>query len=255
MSGFLLALEFLTIARFRPFRPEDTRTLARSQAYFPAIGLLLGLGLAGADRLLAPLLPALLLNAVLVVLLIVVTGGLHLDGLGDTADGVFGGHGPEERLAIMKDPRLGSYGMLAIASLLLLKWAALASLTSPWRIAGLLVAPTLARWSVVAAIAAVPYGRQGGLWVEFHRQAWPAPVVVAGGTALVVALVAFGIGGLALLGAGTVVALGMVVWFKRLLGGLTGDTYGAVLEVTETLVLILVTSAHGGPWLRPWPLG
>ena len=75
MNGVLLALEFLTIARFRPFRLADTRTLARSQAYFPAIGLLLGLGLAGADRLLAPLLPALLLNAILVVLLIVLTGG------------------------------------------------------------------------------------------------------------------------------------------------------------------------------------
>ena len=247
--SLLLALEFLTIVRLRPIRQaENTRAIARSQAYFPAIGLVVGATLAGVDHLLAALLPPLLCNAILVVLLMVLTGGLHLDGLGDTADGVLGGHTPEQRLAIMKDPRLGSYGTLAIVALVILKCSALTELLPPLRTAGLLATPTLARWNVVAAMATMPYGRPDGLWPEFYRQAWPIPALVAGATALVIAVVTLRIVGVLLFGVGTLAALGMAFWFKQRLGGLTGDTYGAIIEVTETLLVILLVGARQLRW-------
>ncbi|HEY8489420.1 MAG TPA: adenosylcobinamide-GDP ribazoletransferase [Dehalococcoidia bacterium] len=248
----LLALEFLTVVRLWPARDVDVRDVARSQAFFPAVGLLLGLALLGADRLLDGVLPFLLLNAVLVVGLAALTGGLHLDGLADTADGVLGGRTPSARLAIMRDSRVGSYGALALASLLLLKWAALASLLPPLRAGALLVVPALARWHVVVAVAAAPYARPGGRWEAFHREAWPVPLLAAGGTALAASVLAFGAGGTVLFGLGALAALGLTLWLKSLLGGLTGDTYGAVLEVTETLLFMVVAGAHGGRWLEPW---
>lgn len=249
----LLALEFLTVVRLRPVRgEEDPKAIGRAQAYYPAVGLLLGLALVGLDRLLDGVLPPALLNAVLLVALVALTGALHLDGLADTADGVLGGKSPEQRLSIMKDPRVGSYGTVAVVSLLILKWSALVSLFPPLRTGGLLLAPALARWHIVASVAAVPYGRPGGMWGEFHRQAWPVPLLAAGATALVAAVVTFGVGGLVLFSVGTLAALGLAWWLKGMLGGLTGDTYGAITELTETLILVLVAAAHEARWLGPW---
>jgi adenosylcobinamide-GDP ribazoletransferase len=227
----------------RRIRQEDPRSIAQTQAFFPAVGLLLGLVLLAINVAVSQLFPSLLSNAVLLVALIVLTGGLHLDGLGDTADGIFGGHSPEKRLAIMKDPRLGSFGVLAIASVLLLKWSALVSLAPPWRMAGLLLAPAVARWAVVVAVALVPYGRPAGLWMEFHRQSWPRPLLIVGATAVAAAVFILGPAGVALIGGGTLSAVVMAWWFQARLGGLTGDTYGAIIETIEMAIWILFAGA------------
>src|SRR5262249_4187310 len=124
----LLAVEFLTVARVRRFRLVSPAELARSQAFYPLVGLALGGALPAVDRLLAGALPPLTRSALQVALLAAVTRGLHLDGLADSFDGLLGGRDRGQRLEIMRDPRIGSFGATALALVLLLKWSALAEL-------------------------------------------------------------------------------------------------------------------------------
>ncbi|MCH8930772.1 MAG: adenosylcobinamide-GDP ribazoletransferase, partial [Proteobacteria bacterium] len=137
---------------------------------------------------------------VLIVALVLITGGLHLEGLADACDGLFGGHTRDERLAIMRDPRVGVYGVLGLVAVLGLKWAGLQSLPSTVRVEALLLAPTLSRWSMVVAIAAFPYARTEGLGRDFHAKAWPWGVALSGATVLAVAGVLLGFGGLVVVG-------------------------------------------------------
>src|SRR5581483_7481333 len=170
LSGALDALEFLTIVRARRRMP-DLDEVAAAQAWFPAIGLLLGLALLGADRAASRALPPAAIDVLLVVLLAALTGALHLDGLGDAADGLLGGRDRERRLAIMREPHAGSYAIVAIVSVLALKWAGLVALPGNVRFEALLLAPCLARLGMLAATAAFPYARAGGMGVEFKGRA------------------------------------------------------------------------------------
>src|SRR3712207_6097161 len=148
-------------------------TLGRALGWFPAVGLLLGALLAAADLLLGRLLPRGLADVCVLVLLALLTGGLHLDGFMDTCDGLFSLRSPAERLAIFRDSRVGSFGVVGAATLLLLQWAALGALPGataplgplpvPPRAAMLLATLVLARWAMVYAIVAFPYGRAEGL--------------------------------------------------------------------------------------------
>jgi len=247
----LTALEFLTIVRLRRPREADLGQLARSQAVFPLVGLLLGLVLVGLDEGLSEVMPAPAVASLLVVALIVATGGLHLDGLADTCDGLFGGDTPEERLVIMRDSRVGSYGLLAVASLLLLKWAAFLSLASPVRPGALLLAPALGRWAIVAAVAPFPYARPEGLGKAMHQVAWPYPAL-AGVIALAASVAFFAGWGLALFGFASVLSW-LVAWYVRgKIGGTTGDVYGAIAEMVEVAVLLFAASGQESGWLNGW---
>ncbi len=153
------------------------------------------------------------------------TGGLHLDGLMDTCDGVFCVRSPEERLVIMRDSHVGAFGVLGAVCLLLVKFAALGALLAGDRqllLGGLLVAPMLSRWAMVLAAVCFPYGRSGEtLGSSFHRTV--GPVQLAATLAYLVARFAL-----------------------SRLPGLTGDVYGAINEVIETLVLVTFTLHWGG---------
>lgn len=248
---FLTALEFLTILRLRRPREADLSQLARSQAAFPLVGLLLGLMLVGLDEGLSEAMPGPAVAALLVVALVVATGGLHLDGLADTCDGLFGGYTPEERLVIMRDSRVGSYGVLAVTSALLLKWAAFLSLASPVRRAVLLLAPALGRWAMVAAVASFPYARPEGLGKDMRQVAWPYPAL-AGVVALAASVAFFAGWGLALFGFASVLSW-LVAWYVRgKIGGITGDVYGAIGEVVEVAVLLFAASGQETGWLAAW---
>nr|MBA2449218.1 adenosylcobinamide-GDP ribazoletransferase [Chloroflexota bacterium] len=117
----LFALQFLTIVPPIVRRAPRSASLGSAETFFPAVGLLLGLGLLATDVLLRPLIARPVRDVVLVILLAVMTGALHLDGLIDTFDGVFGGRDPQTRLALMRDPRAGAFGVVAVVCLLLLK--------------------------------------------------------------------------------------------------------------------------------------
>jgi adenosylcobinamide-GDP ribazoletransferase len=248
------AIEFLTILRLRPltYVRADATAAIRSQGLFPVVGLLLGLILVGLDRGLSLVLPAAAVAAVLAVSLALLTGGLHLDGLADTADGLFGGHTPEQRLAIMRDSRTGTYGALAIACVLLLKWVALASLVVLYRPGAILIFPALGRLAMVLAVAGFSYGRAHGLgagWQEAARQ--PVTLVTAVAISIAAAVLLFSVAGLALVAVAALVAGLTGLYCRSRLGGLTGDTYGAVSELTEVVVLFVILTGQETGWLIP----
>ncbi|MHB1619725.1 MAG: adenosylcobinamide-GDP ribazoletransferase [Sulfuricella sp.] len=237
MKALLLALQFLTCIpvalRFEP-QPADW---GRSALAYPLIGFLIGLLLAGLQQLVGhadPLLQAALLTAAWAL----VTGGLHLDGLADSADAWVGGHGDRERtLAIMKDPRSGPAAVSTLMLALLLKFAALAALVKAGAWPALLLAPVLGRSALVALLLSTPYVRPGGMGsaISAHLPRAAAALalllVAAGG------LLAGKAGALAL--AVAVAAWWVLRWIMmRRLGGMTGDTLGAAVELTEVAVLV-----------------
>ncbi len=237
--GLIVALGFLTALPMPRAGEGSPVALARSVGYFPLVGALLGGALVGLDRLLAPLLPLGVRSALLVGAAVVLTRGLHLDGLMDSCDGLFGGFTPERRLAIMRDPRAGTFGVVAVSLLLILKVAALGALAPELRTAGLVLAPCLGRWAIVQATWLFPYGRKEGLGRGFKDEMRWIHALLAGASAALVAGwlgAGFGLGVFAGVSLGVLV-LGSVVSAR--LGGLTGDTYGALCELTEVTVWLL----------------
>nr|WP_215730862.1 adenosylcobinamide-GDP ribazoletransferase [Pseudomonas lalucatii] len=233
----LIALQFLTRLPVRLAGMPTPAQLGRSLLWYPAVGLLLGLLLVTAQQLLADV-QVLLQAALLLTLWVGLSGGLHLDGLADSADAWVGGMGDRERtLAIMKDPRSGPMAVLVLALLLLLKFAALVALLEAGEALALLLVPWLARVLPPLLLLSTPYVRPGGLGQALadHLPRRQLPWLLA---AHGVAIALFGGPGLlALLVAGL-----LFLWLRRLLrrrlGGTTGDTAGALLELTECAMLV-----------------
>jgi adenosylcobinamide-GDP ribazoletransferase len=246
------AVEFLTPLRLRGDEPLADAIIGRSSALFPLVGLLLGMALVGIDRLGQAVLPASAVDALLVATLALSTGGLHLDGVADATDGLFGGRTPARRLEIMRDSRVGSFGVLAVTLVLLLQFTALEGLLPPWRVPALLLFPVLGRTAMVAAIAAFPYARAQGLGILFQRYVLPWPLLIAAMSSLALAVLCFSGSGAALWGAGLLVAATIGSLMRRRIGGLTGDCYGAICELTQIVVLFMIVSAHRVGWLLPW---
>ena len=192
--------------------------------------------------------------AFLVAVMIVVTRGLHLDGLMDVFDGVFGGFTPERRLEIMRDSRVGAFGVIGAIAVLLLKYGALVSLLmlpQPGKEWALFLFPTLSRWTMVVLLGAFPYVRTQGLGSPFHGTGIKIATTIAGISALAASVLLGGVAGLGLFFGVTVVAWLMGWAIAKTLGGLTGDAYGATNEIIETVVLIVATALATQEWLEP----
>lgn len=253
MFDVIPAIEFLTIVRLRR-RAATLRDVAAAQAWFPTVGLLLGGALLAFDRLASRALPEATVDVLLVVLLAALTGALHLDGLGDAADGLLGGRDRARRLAIMRDVRSGTYALVAIAAVLAMKWAGLAALPRAVRFEALLLAPCLARFAMVLTSAGWPYARPDGMGAAFHKRAWPAATIAATATALVAAVALLGAGGLLVVAFAGACALAAGTVAKRAVGGMTGDLYGATIEVSEALLLLFVAALAQRGWTEAWLL-
>src|SRR5947209_2341566 len=193
--------------------------------YCPLVGLLLACLLWVLVLLLTPLVPQLVLAALLVVALVILTGGLHLDGLMDSCDGLFGGSTRERKLEIMRDSRVGSFGVLGGACVLLLKFALFASVSRHALPLALLVALPSARWAMVLALRVFPSAIATGLGATFHQATTTEGFVLAGLVALAIVLVAGQFTGLMVWVMVTVTALALGFWITRSIGGLTGDNY------------------------------
>ncbi|MDO8670154.1 MAG: adenosylcobinamide-GDP ribazoletransferase [Dehalococcoidia bacterium] len=214
---------------------------ARSVPYFPLVGLILGLILVGLDFLLRLAFPPLVVSALLVVAMLLLTGGLHLEGFIDSCDGLLTAKSPEERLAIMKDSRSGAFGVAGAGALLLLRFAALASLVGEARWLALLLAPVLSRWAMAYAMAAFPYGRSSsGLGKIFKDYLKPKQIVYATIIALAIAGAVWQLNGLATWGVACLVSWFVARFTLSRIPGLTGDVYGAINEVTEVAILLVV---------------
>ncbi len=243
MKSFLLALQFLTVAMVNSGLRAGPSDLARSRAWYGVVGGLLGLVLAGAAWLLGRWLPPLVLAGVLVLLWGALTRFLHYDGVADTADALVHTTTRERALAIMKDTRLGSFGVASIAAVMLIKFAALASLSGPALWAGLVAAPALARALAAAMAGLLPPARpdQGlGAAVAQGQEMWPD--LAAGASGVAIAVLAAGRAGA--VAALVVLVLGLVLgrWYIRRIAGVTGDTLGAAIEAGELAVLITLVA-------------
>jgi adenosylcobinamide-GDP ribazoletransferase len=241
-----LAVQFLTVLPplvRRPLRPCD---LGRSESFFPLAGLLLGALLAGTELLLQAVVAQPVRDVLLVALLAALTGALHLDGIIDTFDGIFAHGGRARRLEIMRDPRAGAFGVVGVVLLLALKLAALGSLPQDSRLTAMLLAPPLGRWAIVLVTRTFPYARPEGMGRSFKDAVRWTHVAIAGTMAAVLAWVIAGPGGLMVAGSVSVLALLVARWMAGRLGGLSGDSYGAVCELTEAGVLVALGLQIGG---------
>ncbi len=240
LRPFVVALQFLTALPTRLADPPDATTTGRSLPYYPLVGLAIGALLAGLAWLLSGA-PALVAAALLLVAWVAVTGALHLDGLADSADAWLGGLGERERtLAIMKDPYCGPAGVVTLVLALLIKFATLAYLIPNDNCEILVVTPVLGRTALVLLFLTTPYVRPHGLGSllanHLPRRACVLAVILT-----LVAIPAFiGLAALWLVAALAGVFLVLRRLMQRRLGGTSGDTAGALVEITETAILLAV---------------
>jgi adenosylcobinamide-GDP ribazoletransferase len=210
--------------------------------WYPAIGLLLGGCLALADLGFASFLKPEVVDALLIVLLALLTRGLHQDGLADTLDGLAGGGTPAERLEIMRDPRIGAIGATGLFLSLILRYAGLLALPQTLRLPALICMPAVGRWGMVTVAWLSPYARtEGGLAAPFLAHLSWRHVVVSTGILTSALLIGFRLpGAVVVLMVGVGLVLTMWAACRTWFGGVTGDTLGAANELIEILFLLLI---------------
>jgi adenosylcobinamide-GDP ribazoletransferase len=235
------ALRFLTILPIPGMPSMSEQSIARAIPLFPLAGALIGALLAGVGLAAGALWDEWARAALVVVAWGVVTAGLHLDGLSDTFDAVMSWRPRERKLEIMKDSRIGAMGALALAAVLALKIAWLHGAGDMW-LRAVWLAPVLGRWADTYGIFWFPAAREGGLGRDFQSQVRRRDFVVATLTALALALLLAGPRGLIALALVWAATQALAMWWTRDLGGLTGDTYGALCEIAEVLALAVMAA-------------
>lgn len=254
--SFFAALRFLTIipapgyteaGLSRPTRvavaagtpvatDEYMLQVGRSIAFFPLVGLIIGVILSLLYYALHIVLPVTVVGAVVLAALAILTGAHHLDGLMDTCDGMVAGRTKEERLAIMSDTRVGAFGITGAGIILVLKYAAISSSLTP---AMLVAFPVISRWALTGAILMFPPAKTSGAGFAVKSSAgWPG-YIWATLAALAVSILLNGlVMGTALMACVLAVIYLAALIFTRLYGGLSGDNYGALVEIGEVLALL-----------------
>lgn len=233
----LQAISFLTIL------PVGIRGQFKQHSYmsatFPLVGLLIGSILALAAALLASFNAPVVGAAILAVIWIVMTGGLHLDGLADTADGLASGFDRDKIIKVMSDPANGTFAVISIAMTIILKVSILSTLAGA-QILALLVAPVIARWTIVLTLFFSKYPEKDGIAKTFFIETKSLSFFIATATMLIISFI--------LLPYATASAMVLTAFFLTIfagkyfelrIGGNTGDTLGAIVEINEIIVLLL----------------
>ena len=241
MRNFLSALRFLTIIPIGTrYADED---LPKAMIYFPVVGLLLGALLLGVNDFLTILhFDSLALNIIVVIVLIAVTGGLHLDGLADTCDAIASGKDKEKILEVMHDPHIGTMGVLSLLCSFFLKISFLYSMSVPLKTAAFIVMCVLGRWSLVFSIFLFPYARREGKAKVFIEGIRPGIFVLSTVIALAFTVMAWSLRGLIIFGIIAVSVYMFNRFIENKIGGITGDTLGATNELAEVVVLLSMCS-------------
>ena len=257
MHELITALQFLT--RIHLFRDPkyDDGMFGRSVKFFPLIGIVAGSLLALVVVLTGGWLPGTVRSTLLVTLSVFITGGLHCDGLMDTADGLFSGRSRERMLEIMKDSRVGAFGVISIILLLLWKWSLVHDMPDSILGAALISMMTIARFCMVIVILRFPYARPEGMGKAFALHAGSgalgfAALTVAGllGALYFIKGQLLFLTAVAAVCAAVLFAFWFGSWATRKVGGLTGDMYGAVTELTELVVLMVFVLSTYVKWVR-----
>ena len=236
MRNLISALQFITILPLGKAKSFDPPKMV---PYFPLVGILLGLMVALFDsvvlRFWAPSVAALLDIALLAVL----TAAFHIDGLGDTADGLLGPRSRDEALEIMKDSRIGTMGLVAILFCLALKWSGIASLEAHRSII-LIIIPAYARAGILFGMRYLPYGRPNGTGKPFFSEKLSLKhfwgVIFPIGLSLILGLKAIWLN----LAFGVIIAM-ILLFYKKRMGCITGDMLGAMVEITEAGLFLMIS--------------
>jgi adenosylcobinamide-GDP ribazoletransferase len=254
IRNFITALQFLTIITVRKDHVVEEGDMAKSIVYFPLVGFLIGVLLVNADKIFALIaLPQTIATFLLIIISVLITRALHIDGLADTLDGLMGGRDHSSRLAIMKDSRLGTAGALGIFFVLFMKYLCLNNLFESDRIVALLVAPALARWAQTLMVSNAEYVRNHGMGKAFVGHLRSSSLAAT--SAVAIGLSAFVVVRLdvhsvilfftLICGVLLLTYLGKR-YLVRKLGGVTGDAIGAMSELNEVLVLFVFVVLSSG---------
>lgn len=278
MTPFFIALQFLTRLKIVNQTEWSMEDFGKSVATFPFVGLIIGIFLTLIYFIFSQFLSPMPLMLIIVISEFLFTGGLHADGLMDTSDGLFSGREREKKLEIMKDSRVGSFGVVAFVFITLLKWQLLTAIPIPEFIPIILVMmPLMSRYTLILSIRSYPYARKSGMGQAFAVYApkqvitWSTistfcmPIIICLLLSLLYAI-ALGITSIlsipfipyniaifglayALVGLMEINIFSMIVsyiinriinhYIVKQLGGTTGDTYGFVVEVTEVLLILV----------------
>jgi adenosylcobinamide-GDP ribazoletransferase len=240
---FLAALRFLTVLPVPQRWGNDTENIARCLLFFPVVGLLIGTVSGIVAFGVSKILPPWPTSVVVVIVLVAASGGLHLDGLSDTADGFFSARGREQILEIMRDSHIGAMGVVAIVCVLLLKVAALASVPGATLSRVVLLMPLAGRCALVVTMAVLPYARpEGGLGTLFYKSRPRLAVLWAIVVLAIASWFALRAAGLVAAGASLLGVLLFAAYTYRKIGGATGDTLGAACEIAEVIPALVAAA-------------
>ncbi len=237
MRYFLSAVQFITIL---PWGRAETFEPTRMIPYFPIVGIALGILLALFDHVVVSIWGRSVGSLLDVIFLIILTGAFHIDGLGDAADGLLGQRPKEKILAIMKDSRLGTMGLVAIVGGLSIKWAGIAGLDAN-RSLILIMVPAYARASMLFGIRSLPYGRpDGGTGLDFFKDKMNASAFW-GLSVPVLLSILLGWKAIWLNFCFAATTAGLIRYYRRRMDCITGDMLGAMTEITEAILFLMVS--------------
>ncbi len=241
ITPIIAAFQFLTIFPTLIKRMFASQEMGRAVGFFPLVGVVLGALLYAVNYSARLIFPNSVSAALTLFAWVMCTRAFHLDGFMDACDALFGGFTPERRLEIMKDSRMGAFGVAGGILILLTQYVALTSSANIF--SALMLAATLGRWASPLAIYAFPYARKDGLTFEMKRSVTIREIATATLIAGIVSRLVYGWLGFALMLGAAMVAFLTARYALRLLPGLTGDIYGAVTTLVETLILVFFTSS------------
>jgi len=239
----LAAFCFLTVVPMPASWCGSSEDLAGSPPFFPVVGLALGCAAGAGAWILWQLLPPLVAAVLLTGILFSFSGGLHLDGLADSADGLFSSRSREQILVIMRDSRVGAMGVIALVMTLVLKISCLSVLDQGEAVRAALLMPVAGRCSLVLMMALLPYARpEGGLGTLFYtknsRAAALVSLVFLGGAGYLVQDVR----GLAAVLTAMAAVFTFALFCRSKIGGATGDTLGASCELSEACIVLALAA-------------
>jgi len=243
VKRFLIALQFLTIIPVKIKPPIKKEDLGASLLYFPLVGVLIGGVLALCAVVLAPF-SALFRAAVILIISVLITGGIHLDGFADTCDAFYGNNPKDKILEIMRDSHIGAMGAAGMVSVLLLKFSIIAGFSEEllWRV--LILTAVFSRWSQVLACRGASYAREDGKGRYFMEYATKQALLSGFFFTAALFYLFFKLEGFVLFFASLLPVLLLLQYMKKRIGGMTGDTIGALSEFAEVSILLLAFFMH-----------
>ncbi|KJS87902.1 MAG: hypothetical protein JM58_02760 [Peptococcaceae bacterium BICA1-8] len=239
MRGLLIALQFMTRIPI-PYKFQlNEKDLGSSSRYFTLVGFITGILLYLTYKLGSILLPPMVVGAIIIIMQMIITGGIHLDGFMDTMDGLLSARPREKVLEIMKDSRVGAHSVTALVALLILKYSVIVSLPKSYAPVFLLVMPVLGRWMLLYCLAFFPYAKNEGLgkifWQNTSKSYWYLSTIFIF-LLFIILLPIFYLFSILIT---FLIILTPVLIINKHLMGHTGDTYGAINEMTEVIFILV----------------